>query len=520
MKHLASFRLFAVAAFILASFGLAKSLPQMAPSQPVFALYTHNLAVKKAFLVDFQAELKRQKLTLEDIFALIGENDPNFEEDKEEIQRYLKFFSLDAVGEEGLLAVYPDGSVLGMARPSASIREAFFQDLKELLDETKEQNGWRVQLLDSGGDFVFLVGYRDDVAFFAWAPTPAIDQAIATAFLIGSGSFGISFPLAGDVTFFLDMAPLDPIIAGAGDMLPPEILNALLTPRQFAMATRLVKQGVESESRFVLDLEKDPKLAELFLSRCELWPLDEFPKANAVTSYCFSLPKLGAYLTELSATLGMPMEIDLNAFGDRQAVVSVARPPQDPAEAMNNPFGDTLLYLEVKDDLTAETTLMSWLQMFAASSTPEGEGGFEVTRYRVGPYEGKKITLGIGQPIYLFNLGDRLVLATSEAAAQLLTAPKLKDDPGYQTWKKRYPADAVLAGFGYARGTFRAAAEELALSLPMIAEGPEDLRIMRELSERMKNFFYFVDERLGVTQSYSVVRGNTRLSYGFTEVRW
>ncbi len=509
---------FFLTAAIFALPAIAKSLTAIAPSDPVVAFYTQNLAVKKAFFVDFQAELKRQKLTLEDLITLFaGEEAPKGEE-LDELRRYLKLFSLDAVGEEGLFAVYPDGSFLALARPAARVREAFFKDLRELLGETRPEAGWHVKTLDQEDDYTLIAGYREDTALLLGAPSP--ENAIALGLLKGGAKAGIVLPLSGDVVLYLDAKPLQPLLQAAAQDLPPRVMNALLAPQSYALALSVTKEGVESKSRFLLDPKADPKLAQLLLPDCRPWPLAEFPKAQSVMSACFSLPQLGDYLGELAATAGFDLPIDLSAFGDRVATLSLVVPSENPAELMQKPLGDMLLYLEVKDDLTAETTLMSWLQMFAASSTPEGQGGFEVSRYTVGPYQGKKITLGLGQPVFLFNLGDRLVLATSEAAAQTLAGPKLKDDPTFARWAGRIPENAISAGYSNAQGALKVLGEQLAATTPLFVEDPEELQAMMELSRRLAKFFEFLDQRVGAGVAYTQVEGSARVSRGITEVRW
>jgi len=380
-------------------------------------------------------------------------------------------------------------------------------------------NGWNVKYLDQTEDYTLIAGYREGLALLLGSPSPK--DSIALGFLKGSATPGIRLPLTGDVTFVLDATPLEPLLQGAAGELPPRILNALLAPKTYALALSVTKEGFTSQSRFVLDPEADPALAKLLLpENCRPWPLAEFPKAQSVASYCLSLPGLGDYFSELAAAAGFDLPVDLTAFGDRLALVSLVVPTENPAELMQKPLGDMLLYLEAKDDLTAETTLMSWLQMFAASSTPEGQGGFEVSRYDVGPYSGKKITLGLGQPVFLFNLGDRLVLATSETAAQTLAGPKLKDDPTFQRWAKRIPENTILESYSNARGTFKVLGEQLAMTTPLFVDDPEGLQAMMELSRRLAKFFEFLDERVGAGVAYTQVEGNARVSHGVTEVRW
>ncbi len=497
----------------------AASLPAMAPKGAVFTLYLRNLAVKKAFFVDFQAELARLKLTADDLVALFAGEDLD-RKDREAIARFLKFMSLDAIGQEGLLAVYPDGSFLALARPSASAASGFFEDLKKTLGKTEPYHGWNLKRFGEGEDYRLVAGYRDGTAVVAGYP--AGGAPLALGFFEDNAERGLELALGGDLVIQFDFPPLAALAKPlfAGQNAPARLQGLIRTPKRLASALSIVKEGIETRGVFALDRGADPELAGLFLQDCRPWPLGDFPQTNSVASYCFPLPKLGRYLNALFADLGVEFELDLDAFGDRLALATLAVPGQDPTLALQKPLGDMLLYLETKDDLTAETTLMTWLQMFAAASTPEGQGGFQVERYQVGPYQGKRITLGIGQPVFLFNLGDRIVLATSEEAAKALTRPKLSADPAFQKWARRFPKDAVMLSYGNAGPALKLAGEQLAATTPMFAQKPKDLQAMMEFSKRMAQFFAFLGERVGVGISYTRIEGEKRVSYGLTEVRW
>ena len=498
----------------------AASLPAMAPKGAVFTLYLRNLAVKKAFFVDFQAELERQRLTAKDLLALFGDEelDPDAQA---ELERFLKLASLDAVGQEGLLAVYPDGSFLALARPAASAARSFFDELKKTLGETKPYRGWNLKRLSQEGDeYELVAGYREGTAVMAGFP--AKGPSLAAQLFEGGVERGLELALDGDLVLQIDFPPLAALAQPflAGEDVPKRLAGLVRTPRRYASALSVVKQGLEGKSVFALDRDADPELAGILLKDCRPWPLADFPKADSVASYCFPLADLARYLNGLLGELELNLDLDLDAFGDRLALVSLTVPGQDPALALQKPLGDLLIYLEAKDDLTAETTLLTWLQVLAAAGTPEGEGGFQVERYEVGAYRGKRITLGIGQPVFLFNLGDRLVLATSEAAAQALAGPKLAEDPTYRRLAPRYPKDAVMLSYANAGPAIKLASEQLVATMPMFAEDPKELQAMMEFGQRLAKFLAFVGERVGAGVGYTRIEGDRRESYGLTEVRW
>ncbi len=513
----------------LAGASLAASLPAGAPPGAVLALYTRNLAIKKAFFVDFQAELVRQKLTWNDLLALLGGQGADNAQATAELKRILPLYSLDAIGQEGLFAVYPDGSLLALARPSAAAKDRVLGALKKTLGKTRPFHGWRAKNLSRPEeDYQVLAGYRDGTLMLYGHMGK--NPGIAAGFFTAGGKKGLKFPLEGDLSFLADFEPLFPLAdqlgrspaKGGRGGIPPRFLAMLKTFRHYAFALSLDKDGVRSRYRFAFNPKADPKLAGLFLKPCRPWPLADLPRGISATSLCFPLADLGAYLTELGAAFGQKdFELDLSAFGDRVALVSFA-PKTQPGAAptAQNPLGDLLVFLEAKDDLTAETTLLSWLQLLAASSTPQGKGGFAVERYRVGDYRGKKITVGLGGAVYLFDLGDRLALATSERAAQGLAGPRLASDPLFRKYAAGYPSDAHSLSYGDLGGTFRGLAESLLTTTPLAVSQTTSPKEAMALLQRIAGYLEYVAGKLGAEVGHTRVEGSTLVGESFSEVRW
>ncbi len=519
---------FLVASILGATLALAASLPASVPPGAVAGLYARNLAIKKAYFVDFQAELAREKLTWDDLIALFGgkEEKPAA---TAELKRVLPLFSLDAIGQEGLFVVYPDGSLLALARPSAAARTQVLASLKKVLGKTQAFHGWQVKEVSKPEDSLkVLAGYRDDTLLLYGHPRKR--AGIAGGFFSAKAKKGLRLPLSGDLVFFADARPLAPMIEslaqmgkgrGQGRGLPPRLLKILKTPQSYAFAVSLERDGIHSQSRLAFNPKGDPELAGLFLHRCNPWPLAALPRGASAVSYCFPLDKFGAYISKLASEFGQDgFDLDLTAFGDHLALVSFAPEATAAKAPTQSLFGDALLFVEARDDLTAETTVLSWLQLLAASNSPQGEGGFQVERYRVGRYKGKKITVGLGQPVYLFNLGDRLALATSERAAKALAGPRLGDDPGFQKHRGRYPKDAVMLGYGDMRRTLEGTAQSLLTTTPLAVGKTTSPKEAMELVQRIANFIRYAAKKFGASVSYIRVEGSTTVSESFTEVRW
>ncbi len=514
-------------ALVTAAAAYAASLPAEATPGAVFAFYTRNLAIKKAFFVDFQAELARQKLTWNDLIALFGGEEAD-KAASAELKRVLPLFSLDAIGQEGLFAIYPDGSLLALARPSAASQDRVLGALKQALGPTRPYHGWQVKDLSQPEEnYQVLAGYRGRTMLLYGHLGK--QPGIAGGFFAAQVRKGLRFPLEGDLAYFFDARPLVPLAEqlaktnGQGEKggFPPRLLAALKTPESYAAALTLDTSGIRSRARFVLNPGGDPELAGLFLAPCRPWALGDLPRGVSASSFCFPIAKFGSYLGKLARDFGQEgFDLDLTAFGDRVAFVSFAPEKASAPPTGQNLAGDLLVFIEARDDLTAETTLLSWLQLLAASSTPSGQGGFSVERFAVGSYQGKKITLGLGQPVYLFNLGDRIALATSEQAARALAGPKLSSDPLFQKYADRYPADAHSLGFGDLRRSVKSLARELLTTTPLAVSQTTTPKEAMALLERVANYLDFVAGKLGAVVSYTRIEDHAVVSESFSEVHW
>jgi len=492
--------------FVLLLFGLlnalAASLPRLAPKDAVLVLYTQNLGIKKPFLTDFALALKREGLTLEDLIKLLGGEE--IPEDDEEARIFFELFTLDTVGREGLIALYPDLSLLILARPSAARAPEILEKFKRLVDEPKEVAGWKVGEMSDG----VLLGYRDDTLLLAFAPSTEGGH-LALRVIDPAYPKGVELPLTGDLSAYLDPTPLYPLLG----------VKELEAFKGYASSFNIVRQGLEGRSLFLLDPEVSPELAGPFLTRCRPWPLDELPQADAVTSLCFPFKKL---IEGVLALLDLEEEaagFDPAVIGDRLALFQIYPEEAEPADALDKPLGDMLILLESPEPLTAEANLLGLLQVLAAASTPEGEGGFKVSRYQVGPYTGKKVTLGLGQPLFLFVLEDRLALASSEAAAEILTHPPLAEDQAFALRRYLYPEDAVAESFSRIAPAFRLAAKQL-LVTPLFVEEAEDIQAAMEFAKRLARFLEFVAERAGYGVGYTQITGNARAGRQLLELRW
>ncbi len=498
-------RILTFVAFTLLALTSAQSLPKLTPPGAVGGLYTRNLSVKKALLVNFQAEWSR--LGIGQMFSDLFKD---AEGDNGDVKKVEKLLSTDLVGREGIVVFYPNGSFFVMARPSAERANEIIKLVRESFKNPKQMKGWLIE-----------ENPQEDL------PTPVVFGVSSDALLIASkdaadrffkGDRGLNMPISGDFAFWLEAEPLWVYLDDPNLGLPPEAVTAIKTFKGFDYAANLELDGIHSSGSACFDPSKDADLAAIFLPQAAAWPLGDLPAGVSATSGTLDLPLLGKYLTHWAKLLGQDMEIDLSAFGQRYALIDAGTP--DPQQALQNPFGNLLLLLEAKDSLTAEVTLLSWLQMAAAFSTPEGQGGFSVEPVTIAGHEGKKVSIGMAGDIYLVSLEDRLALATSKKAIDLLQAPPLKNDPGFAKLAAMLPPAYVSASYGNYQTTLKQAAQLLPLMMMQTIDDAEAQAMMSKLSTKLSKFFDFVAGRVGGGISYDVIQGGCVNNISFTQVNW
>ncbi|HGY09797.1 MAG TPA: hypothetical protein ENK37_07085 [Oceanithermus profundus] len=495
-----------LAAVLLLATATAQSLPALAPPGATAGFYTRNLAIKKAFFIDFQLEWNR--LGFFDLFKQAA--DQGGELSADDLQIASEVLNLDLVGREGLIAVYPSGDFFAIARPSADRVDTLIALLNKFMEKPEKRAGWLLERDDSEGLPVYL-GHNGELLL------AASEGALERFF---NGERGLEVPIEGDLAYWAHAQPLWPMLE-AQEQLPPELVRALKTFVSFAGALDIEDGGLFTRSRFALDPNQDPALAALFLPSTAAWPLGEQPRGVSAGSYVFDLAAFGDYVTQLAAGFGMEdLNLDLSAFGQHVAFVDAGS--EDPQEALSNPLGNLLLVLETKDTLTAEVTLLTWLQSLAGFATPEGEGGFTVEATEVAGMPAKRLAVGMLGNLVLVTGEDRLYLATSERAAALLEASeKLADDPKFVKLAKLYlPEGYTGASYSNNRETLKQAAQMLPLMMMQTVDDPEVQAFTFEFADKLAQFLSFVAERVGSSVSYQETQGSTVEGSGFMEVAW
>ncbi len=489
---------------ILLTLAAAQSLPALTPPGAAGGVYTRNLAVKKAFLVDFQAEWNR--LGISQMFLDLMKSDGELDQaDVEELQKLL---SIDIVGREGIAAFYPDGNFFLMARPSADKAGEILASIRKELDSPKQRNGWLVMESDEGGLKV-VSGVSSDAILIA-------SQGAAERFF--AGDRGLKMPVSGDLALWFEAPTLWGYLDDPNLGLPPDAVRAIKTFTGFAAAVNLELDGVHSSSSLCLDPGQDSDLAAIILTGENAWSLADLPRGVSVTTGVIDLPALGDYVNRWAAEFDSDLELDLSSFGRRYALIDAGA--SDPQEALQNPWGNLLVFLETKDSLTAEVTLLSWLQMAASFATPEGEGGFSVKAITVDGREGKEIQLGMAGTLYLVSYEDRLALATSRKALELLSGPRLSSDTGFTRLASSLPASYASASYSDNKTGLKQAAQMLPLVMMQTIEDPEAQQFMAEFTTKLSQFFDFAARKIGGSLSYTREDGSCLVSSGFTEVRW
>ncbi len=501
MKRIRIITLLAAALFSLAA---AQSLPALTPPGAAGGIYTRNLAVKKAFFVNFQAEWNR--LGINDLFLDVLNKDAEVTQD--DIDKVGKFLTVDVVGREGIVVFYADGSFFFMARPSANRATEIINAVREQMKSPRKLKGWLIEE-SVEGDTTVIAGVSSDAILIA--SKEAADRFFA-------GDRGLKMPVSGDFAAWVEPEPLWSYLEDPSLGIPPNGVTAIKTFSGFAGATSFETDGIHSSGSICFDPSQDAEMAAVFLPGESAWKLADLPLGVSATTGVLDLPALGDYVNRWAAEFDSEMELDLSAFGKRFAMIDAGS--DNPQDALQNPMGNLLLLLETKDSLTAEVTLLSWLQMGAAFSTPEGQGGFSVEPITVDGRDGKAVQMGMAGTLYLVSYDDHLALATSKDALNLLSAPPLSSDPNFARLAKLLPASYSSASYGNYKKSLNQAAQMLPLMMMQTVDDAESQQFMTELAMKLSQFFSFVAERTGGTISYTKQKGSCLASSGFTEVDW
>ena len=303
-----------------------------------------------------------------------------------------------------------------------------------------------------------------------------------------------------------------------GLQLPARTTTLINGLNKFSFSLTLTAGGYTTESRLEVNPKADPQLAGLVLPKEKPWDLAEFPSGYAGSSVVVDLASTGRLLTSLLADFDLKFKLDLSAFGSRVVSVTPAI-PIDPKklDALDNPLGHGIYYIEVKDPATAEANLLSLLQTVAAFATAEGQGGFKV----VGEEAGFKVveTGMLGKLYYKFD-NEKLVLATSADSVGAVSGGLWRDNADFNKFRIRIPANASGYTYSNQTGALEGVVGQLRQTLPQaIGADPKD-KEGKELNDRMISFFERVFKRFGLSLDYSVVEGNSVVSRGFGEVKW
>lgn len=392
------------------------------------------------------------------------------------------------------VALYPDGFFV-MARPSAGAMKLLRSDTKGL----KSQNGWMV-----GSDKDTLTGFSRDLVFIA---SPKYGR------LFLQNKRGLQAPASGDILLWA--APPQNLIQSL--QLPPRTNGAARVIKRFSYAVKLTEGGYTDEIRVEVNPAPDAAFASFFLPKDQPYDAADLPQGLSVSTGVLDFAKFASYLSSIGREFDTKLNLDLSAFGSHYALVSVQGPPPAADGRSKDVLGHTLLYVEVKDPATAEANLLALLQNLAAFATPQGQGGF-----RVLPQEGdfKAVEVGFIGKLYYKTEGTRMVIATSKNALDAITGPTWKDNPNYQKFRVRIPANAVGYSFGDNGAALGLSAAQIGDALPQTIGSQMDAKSSKELAKALADFMGRLAKRFGSGLSYATVEGNSLVSRGFYEVRW
>jgi hypothetical protein len=460
---------------VLASAALAQNLVNLAPQGAIAGLYMNDLS-KSPYLKGLATDWKNSGLE-----ALL----------KKELGSDADMLGLAQGGMAA--AFYPSGYFV-ILKPSANAMKAIKADTKGL----KPQGGW---LVSKEKDMV--TAFSKDLALIA---TPA------HANLFFAGKRGLQAPLKGDIAMW-GAVPQNMVKQLE---LPARTTTLIGGLSKFNFSLTLTAGGYTTESRLEVNPKADPQLAGLVLPKEKPWDLADFPSGYSGSSVVVDLASTARLLSSLLADFDLKFKLDLSAFGSRVVSVTPAI-PTDPKklDALDNPLGHALYFVEVKDQATAEANLLSLLQTLAAFATAEGQGGFKV----VGEEAGFKVveTGMLGKLYYRFD-NDKLILATSPDSVGAVSGALWRDHADFNKFRIRIPAAASGYTYSNQAGALEGVVGQLRQTLPQ-AIGADDKQ-GKELNDKLVAFFERVFKRFGSSLDYSVIEGNSVVSRGFAEVKW
>ena len=113
-----------------------------------------------------------------------------------------------------------------------------------------------------------------------------------------------------------------------------------------------------------------------------------------------------------------------------------------------------------------------------------------------------------------------MVIATSKAALGAVNNKPWSENPSYQRYRDRVPANALGLTFGDQGDVLRDSAKQIGNSLPQTIGGELDDKTQQELTKALGDFLTRLGNRFGPALSYGVVEGNNLISRGVYEVKW
>ena len=471
---------FLVLFVLLLSPSLAQNLLSLAPQGAVAGFYLNNLSGSRYFkgvAADWKASGMEALLNRE--MRMQGGGDSAF---------------LGIASGGAAVALYPDGFFV-MARPSAQAMRAIRSDTKGL----KNQNGWLV-----GSDKDTLTGFSRDLVFIA---TPKYGR------LFLQNKRGLQAPVSGDILLW--GAPPQNLIQSL--QLPPRTNGAARVIKRFSYAIKLTEGGYTDETRVEVNPAPDAAFASFFLPKGQPYDAADLPQGLSVSTGVLDFAKFASYMSGIAREFDTKLNLDLSAFGSHYAAVTVQGPPPAADGRSQDVLGHTLFYVEVKDPATAEANLLALLQNLAAFATPQGKGGFKVL-----PGEGgfKAVEVGFIGKLYYKAEDTRLIVATSKNALDAVNGPTWKDNPNYQKFRVRIPANAIGYSFGDNGAALSMSAAQLGDALPQTIGNQMDAKSSKEIAKSLSDFLGRLAKRFGSGLSYATVEGDSLVSRGFYEVKW
>ena len=567
---------------LVSSSGLAQSLADLLPAESFLVLGASDVAAHEEKLEPFIAEFERLDLGTALIAAFAADTDgatgADASEDAEPViteldERLESLKLLDIIGQDAWIALsassfnpLPALTLIATVSPEASTAVSeLIAELENL--ETLEENGYTFyqQRLEGADSLVQVLAFAQDGDTLMLSSNPDTLRGVLRqlsgssdpSFTAGEG-YGASLGSLGDANFtgYLDFSQvvnvLQPYAQGFGfDQLIERVAQALDTAGVTAGALRVTDEGLESESRQILNpAGGDAELIALLsgdgaaADTLSAAPVDALSASTAaldlsawwdyLNGISASSPELGGDLDSLAELfLGVDVRTTLLSWlgGNVTTISTGLGEVAEPGVASSNLLGESVYILATDDEAAAVTGLNT---LFSTAGTalsgftdPSGTGSaVEPSVSQIAGLDVSTYAFSDGIELSYAVADGQVYIATTQDALSTVLASEgaFSDVPEVAALLADVPGDASSISLTNNRETLAGTANQIASQIQMTAgiggASQLDFDAVDEASVKLEEFLSFVAERLGYSSSYSQSADNQVSGFSKTTVNW